>query len=126
MEINIPEIQAEVTDAFWRYERALLSNDVAALNEIFWDSPETLRYGIGEVHYGHEEIARFRGAAPHGTTLERTITKLVVTTYGRDYGTANCETQRAGSPIVSRQSHCWVRMAKGWRIVAAHVSLPKP
>lgn len=123
MEINIPEIQTEVTDAFWLYERALLENDIDLLNELFWNSSHTLRYGRDEALYGHQEIARFRNV-PRETALQREITKLVVTTYGRDFGTANCETRRTNAQIVGRQSHTWVRMTEGWRIVAAHVSQP--
>ncbi len=122
MEINIPKIQAEVTAAFWQYERALLSNDVEALKDIFWDSPHTLRYGMGETLYGHDEIAAFRNTQ-RGHKIEREITRLVVTSFGRDFATANCETKRTGSDIRSRQSHSWARVAEGWRIVAAHVSL---
>ncbi len=123
MEINIPEIQEEVTEAFWAYERALLGNDVEGLKEIFWNSPHTLRYAPGEVLYGHQEIAEFRNSQ-RGHKIEREITRLVVTTYGRDFGTANCETKRTGSDLSSRQSHTWARLPEGWRIVAAHVSVP--
>ena len=122
MEVNIPEIQEEVTQAFWDYESALSNHDADRLIAIFWDSPETLRYGHGEVLYGHAEIAQFRRAQA-GTILKREITRLVVTTYGRDFATANCETRRLDSDIASRQSHTWVRMPEGWRIVAAHVSV---
>ncbi|MDP6172844.1 MAG: oxalurate catabolism protein HpxZ [Rhodospirillales bacterium] len=123
MEVNIPEILEEVTEAFWEYERALLSNDVEALKDIFWNSLHTLRYGLGEVLYGHDEITAFRNSQ-RGTKLEREVTRLVVTTYGRDFATANCETKRTGADIKSRQSHTWVRQPEGWRIVAAHVSAP--
>lgn len=123
MEINIPEIQAEVTEAFWQYDRALLANDIDTVTELFWDSPHTLRYAPGEVLYGIEEIAAFR-QTQRGTTLKREVTKLVVTTFGRDFGTANCETRRTDTGAVGRQSHSWARLAEGWRIVAAHVSVP--
>lgn len=121
MEINIPEIVDEVTEAFWRYEQALLDNDVDLLNQIFWNSEHTIRYGFAERLYGHAAIAGYR-AAPRSTPLVREVTKLVVTTFGRDFGTANCETARANGGIKSRQSHSWVRMEDGWRIAAAHVS----
>lgn len=120
MEINIPDIQAEVTEAFWKYEQALLDNDTDLLCEIFWESPHTLRYGFGEMLYGHDAISAYRVART--IPLTREVTKLVVTTYGQDFGTANCETRRLDSGITSRQSHSWVRMDEGWRIVAAHVS----
>ncbi len=96
---------------------------VEALKDIFWNSLHTLRYGLGEVLYGHDEITAFRNSQ-RGTKLEREVTRLVVTTYGRDFATANCETKRTGADIKSRQSHTWVRQPEGWRIVAAHVSAP--
>lgn len=122
LDINRPEIVAEVRAAFDRYEAALVGNDVAVLDELFWHSPHTLRYGGTENLYGYEAIAAFRAArSPAG--LARTLTKVVITTFGADFGTANMEFRRAGSDRIGRQSHTWVRMPEGWRIVAAHVSL---
>jgi hypothetical protein len=126
-EINLPEVLAEVTAAFQRYERALNGNDVAALDELFWDSPHTLRYGIGENLYGHAQIAAFRAArSPAG--LARTLSGTVITTYGRDMATANTLFERDSAPgKIGRQSQTWMRTGAGWRVVAAHVSLiPKP
>jgi hypothetical protein len=120
-EINIPEIVAEVTAAFRRYEQALVGNDVAVLTELFWSSPHTLRFGITENLYGHRDICEFRGArSPVG--LARQLRNTVITTYGRDFATANTEFQRDHVPRVGRQSHTWLRLPEGWRIVAAHVS----
>ena len=119
MEINNAQVLGEVTAAFRRYEDALVSNDVSILNELFWDNTLTLRYGIAENLYGHEEIASYRGArSPAG--LARQVTRTVVTAYGRDFATTNLEFTRAGRH--GRQSQAWARMAEGWRIVAAHVS----
>ena len=119
-EINLPYVVAEVTAAFERYEAALVSNDVAVLDELFWDNPLTLRYGATENLYGHAEIAKFRGArSPAG--LARKLVKVVITTYGSDFATANCEFERGGK--LGRQSHTWIRTRAGWRIAAAHVSL---
>ena len=124
MEINIPEVLAEVTAAHDRYEQALVTNDVDVLNELFWDNELTLRYGIAEQLYGHDQIAGFRSArSPVG--LERTTDPVVVTTYGRDYATANLEFKRPSMGGIGRQSQTWVRMPEGWRIVAAHVSVVK-
>jgi hypothetical protein len=120
MEINIPEIVEEVRAAFLRYEEALTGNDVAVLNELFWDSPHTLRYGVTENLYGHAQIAAFRAA--RGGPFGRDLLKTVVTTYGRDFGTANTTFRRHGGDRVGRQSHTWMRTPAGWRIVAAHVS----
>ena len=123
MDVNIPEVLAEVEAVFARYEDALVSNDVAVLDELFWKSPLTLRYGGGENLYGYEAIAAFRSArSPAG--LGRTLERTVITTYGRDLATANTLFRRAASPgKVGRQSQTWVRQPEGWRVVAAHVSV---
>jgi ketosteroid isomerase-like protein len=121
-EINIPEVVAEVTEAFERYERALIANDVAALDELFWKSARTLRFGIGENLYGHDAIAAFRSARPV-MNLTRRLMNTAIVTYGRDFATANTEFQREGSTMTGRQSHVWLRTNDGWRIAAAHVSL---
>lgn len=122
MQINDPDTLAEVTKAFGRYEAALVSNDVAVLDELFWNSEHTLRYGIGENLYGHAEIAAFRGARP-AAGLARQLTHTLITTYGQDFATANTEFRRDGVDRVGRQSQSWARMPEGWRVVAAHVSL---
>jgi hypothetical protein len=122
LDINIPEIVKEVTDAFHRYETALNANDVKTLDELFWNSPHTLRYGIGEQLYGHHQIAAFRSGRDPGSVVNRDLLKLWVVTYGRDFGTANCEFRRHGTSRLGRQSHTWMRTQDGWRIVAAHVS----
>jgi hypothetical protein len=122
LEINIPEIVVEVSAAFKRYEVALTTNDVAVLDELFWKSTHTLRHGVTENLYGYDQIAAFRaGRAPQG--LARRTWNTVITTYGRDFATANTEFQRDGSPRTGRQSQTWIRTPDGWRVVAAHVSL---
>lgn len=123
MEINRPEVVAEVAPAFARYEAALVGNDVATLTALFWDSPHTIRYGIGENLYGAAEIAAFRGArSPVG--LARRLSRTVITTYGADLATASTLFERESAPgKVGRQMQTWVRLAEGWRIVAAHVSV---
>ncbi len=121
-EINIPEIVAEVTAAHDRYNEAVTQNDVAVLDELFWNSPHTLRYGATENLYGYEQISAFRKARATDN-LERDIHKVTVTTYGRGYATTNIEFIRATSERIGRQSQTWLRTDEGWRIVAAHVSL---
>jgi hypothetical protein len=123
MDINIPEVQAEVEAAFGRYETALVTNDVDTLQELFWDSPHTIRYGISEILYGINEIGAFRAArSPVG--LARTTSRTVITTYGRDYATASTLFHRDTVPgKVGRQMQTWLRTPNGWRVVAAHVSL---
>jgi hypothetical protein len=122
LEINIPEIVAEVRAAFMQYERALIANDVAALDAMFWNDPRTLRFGIAENLYGHEAIASFRSSQPP-IDLTRRLINTTIVSYGRDMATANTEFQRVGSSVTGRQSHVWVRTDAGWRIAAAHVSL---
>src|SRR6185295_118158 len=95
MDINRPDVLAEVAAAFERYERALVGNDVAVLDELFWDSPHTLRYGVGENLYGIDAIRAFRAARP-ATGLARTVLRTQVTTYGRDFATTHIEFQRDG------------------------------
>jgi ketosteroid isomerase-like protein len=124
-EINIPEVVAEVRQAFERYERALVANDVATLDALFWNSPCTLRYGIGENLYGYDAIAAFRSARP-SIDLTRRLANTVIVTYGRAFATANTEFRREGSTLTGRQSHVWIRTDQGWRIAAAHVSLMPP
>ena len=122
MHINIPDVVAEVTEQCERYEHALVSNDVAVLDELFWDSAHTLRYGVTENLYGYPAICEFRASRP-ADSAQRTVLKNTITTYGRDYATANVEFQRVGATKTGRQSQTWVRMPEGWRVVAAHVSL---
>jgi hypothetical protein len=123
--INLPDVVVEVTAQFARYERALVTNDVAVLDELFWDSPHTLRYGATENLYGADEIKAFRAGRPI-QGLQRVLLTTVVTTFGRDMATANVEFQRVGNPRAGRQSQTWLRTPEGWRVVAAHVSLLAP
>jgi hypothetical protein len=123
MEINLPDVVAEVEAAFARYEAALMSNDVAELQALFWNSPQTIRYGIAENLYGWAEIGAFRaGRSPAG--LARRLSRTVITTYGREFATASTLFHRDSMPgRIGRQMQSWVRMPQGWRIVAAHVSM---
>jgi hypothetical protein len=121
--INIPEVLAEVTAVFARYEDALVNNQVEVLDELFWNSPTTIRYGAAENLIGYAAIQAFRAARP-ATGLARRLSNTVITTYGRDAATAMTEFHRDGSSTrIGRQSQTWVRMPEGWRVVAAHVSL---
>jgi Protein of unknown function (DUF3225) len=125
MEINIPEVVAEVTAAFARYETALVANDTETLGALFWRSPLTLRYGIAENLYGWDEIQGFR-TARSPARLAREVRRTVITTYGSDFATTNIEFFRASVGRLGRQSQSWVRLPEGWRIVAAHVSIMPP
>ncbi len=121
MDINIPTIVAEVTEAFNRYEQALVSNDVTTLDRLFWTSEHVIRYGQTENLHGHEEILAFRRSRP-SQGLKRGLRKTVITTFGHDFATANTEFTKPAQHRVGRQSHSWARLEDGWRIVAAHVS----
>jgi hypothetical protein len=123
MDIDLPDVLAEVTAQFQRYEKALVSNDVAVLDELFHKDARTLRYGIGENLYGYSEIASFRAArSPVG--LMRRTARTIVTSYGRDMAVASTLFYRDTLPgKVGRQMQTWARFAEGWRIVAAHVSI---
>jgi hypothetical protein len=122
MQVDLPEVVAEVKAAFARYEKALVSNDVVTLGALFHDDARTIRYGGAENLYGYEQIKSFRAArSPAG--LERTLSKTVITTYGRDFAVASTLFHRPTmSGKVGRQMQTWVRFAEGWRVVAAHVS----
>ncbi len=123
MDVDLPEVLAEVTEQFARYEKALVSNDVAVLDELFRDDARTLRYGIGENLHGYDAITAFRAArSPAG--LMRKTAQTVITSYGRDTAVASTLFYRDSAPgRVGRQMQTWVRFAEGWKIVAAHVSI---
>ena len=121
MEINIPEVVAEVKAAFERYEKALNTNDVEVLDLAFWNDPRVIRYSLMDNAYGFEAIHASRLARPK-TDLKRTISNTVITTFGRDLATANTEFERVESGRRGRQSQTWARMPGGWRVVSAHVS----
>lgn len=123
MDIDLPDVLAEVSAQFARYEQALVSNDVAVLDELFRDDARTLRYGIGENLYGYSEIMAFRAARPSVGLMRRTA-RTVITTYGRDAAVASTLFYRDSAPgKVGRQMQTWMRLPEGWRIVAAHVSI---
>lgn len=123
MDINLPDVKAEVEAAFASYEKALMANDVEAMQNLFWASPHTIRYGINENLYGHDEIGAFRASrSPAG--LARTTARTVITTFGHDYATASTLFYRETvAHKVGRQMQTWARTPNGWRVVAAHVSL---
>jgi hypothetical protein len=123
MEIDLPDVVAEVSEAFARYEAALVNNDVATLGALFRNDPRTLRYGIGENLYSYDAIQAFRAArSPVG--LMRKTAKTVITAYGKDTAVASTLFYRDNAPgRVGRQMQTWVRFPEGWRIVAAHVSI---
>jgi AtzH-like len=123
MEIDLPEVVAEVRATFDAYEKALVSNDIAALNEFFRDDARTIRYGGGENLYGYGAIKAFR-AARSAVALGRTLSRTVITTFGREFAVASTLYERPSAPgKTGRQMQTWVKFPEGWRVVAAHVSL---
>jgi hypothetical protein len=120
--IDLPDVLAEVRAAFERYERALVSNDIGVLDELFWPDPRVQRFGIGENLYGIEAIREFRQGRP-AAGLARRLERTEIHTFGRDVAVANTEFYRDDRRRCGRQSQTWVRLAAGWRIVSAHVSV---
>lgn len=123
-EINIPDVLSELVEMFEIYERALTTNDIEKLNDLFWDSPLTVRYGVREIErqYGHAAIAEFR-IRRGAVNQSRTLRNQTITTFGRDMGIAHTEFLVPGSDRIGRQSQTWVRGDQGWKIVSAHVSV---
>jgi hypothetical protein len=121
VEINRPEVLAEVWRAYRRYEAALLAADAAALDELFWSDARTLRYGVAEILHGHAAIAAFN--ARRKINPERVLVDTVVTTYGADFATASTLFTDTPEGTIGRQMQTWARMPEGWRVVAAHVSV---
>lgn len=120
--VDRPAILNEVTEAFYRYEQALITNDVAVLDELFWEDARTVRYGATENLYGIDQIRAFRnGRSPKG--LDRQLRNTVITTFSDELAVASTEFTREGSDKVGRQMQTWVKFSSGWKIVAAHVSL---
>lgn len=122
MRIDDPAVVAEVRAAFDAYEQALMDNDLAALDALFWHSPLTVRIGPGQNLYGIEAIQAFRTNRAGGSP-RRVLLRVAITTFGADFATANAEFQRDGAPAPGRQSQTWVRFAEGWRVVSAHISM---
>ena len=121
MTLDDPQVIAEVTAAFHAYERALTADDIPAMDALFHDAETTVRYGVGEVLYGIDEIREFRKG--RGGSPQRTLGRVAIATYGRDFATADAEFHREGSDRRGRQSQSWVRFPDGWKVVSAHVSL---
>jgi hypothetical protein len=124
MIINDPEVVMELRALYPRYEEALVKNDVDTLMAMFWAGPQVMRFGATENLYGPEELEAFRKARP-AANLARTITRMDIVSFGRDFASITLEFERvsAGGILRGRQSQVWVRLPEGWRIVQAHLSL---
>lgn len=121
-EINVPFVLADVTQAFHAYERALMRNDVAALNEFFWSDPRVTRYGVCDKQWGHDALVAYRATVPD-PDFTRSLHDVRITTFGADTAVAMCEFSRSDTPLHGFQTQTWMRLAKGWKIVSAHVSM---
>lgn len=122
MIVNDPDVLEEVEAAFAAYEGALMANDLDALDALFWPSDLVVRIGPGQNLYGMDAIRAFR-AGRVGGSPQRDLLKVVITSFGRDFATANAEFQRDGAPAPGRQTQSWVRFPEGWRVVSAHISM---
>jgi hypothetical protein len=123
MEVDLPDVVAEVREVFERYEKALVTNDVATLDTMFRKDERTIRYGVADNLYGHSEVAAFR-AARSPINLARTRERVAITTFGRNFAVASTHFRRDSMPgKIGRQMQTWVRFPEGWQVVAAHVSL---
>ena len=124
MIINDPEVVAELSALYPRYEDALVNNDVDTLMSMFWAGAQVMRFGATENLYGPEELEAFRKARP-AANLARTVTRLDIVSFGRNFASITLEFERTSvtGTVRGRQSQVWVRMPEGWRIVQAHVSL---
>ncbi len=121
MKIDDPVLHAEITEAFYEYERALMEDDIPAMDKLFHDAPTTNRFGVGEVLYGIEAIREFRKG--RGGSPQRRLGRVAITVYVERFATADAEFFREGSERRGRQTQSWVRFADGWKVVSAHVSL---
>ena len=121
MKIDDPVLHKEVTEAFYEYERALMEDDIQAMDALFHDAPTTNRYGVGETLYGIEEIREFRKG--RGGSPQRKLGRISITVYGDNYATCDVEFHRENSDKIGRQTQAWVKFPDGWKVVSAHVSL---
>src|ERR1700679_2684372 len=123
-DINLPDVVAELRELYPRYEQALVTNDVDTLMNMFWASPYVARFGPSESLYGIGEIEAFRKARSP-VNLARTITRLEIVAFGKDFAsiTVAFERELGGHVTRGRQSQTWARLAEGWRIGVAHVSM---
>ena len=121
MEIDRPDVIAEVSAAFEAYERALTANDVEGILSFF--AGRAVRFGIADQQVGLAEQAAWRhaqGPLPPGRRLEDTI----IHAYGESIVIVTTLFGYPGRDVLGRQTQTWVRLPEGWRIVTAHVSEP--
>src|ERR1700712_5958179 len=108
MQINLPEVIAEVCAAFVEYERALVANDIETMNALFWNATETVRYGIAEIQHGGDAIRQWRETcAP--VPASRKLHRTVITTFGMDFATVSTEFTSDTTLLIGRQMQRWER-----------------
>jgi hypothetical protein len=124
-DVDRPDVRREIEALFEAYERALMTNDVGALNNYFWCDARVTRYGIADVQLGHDALVAFRAATP-APNFTRELSRVRITTFGADIALAMCEFHRSDTHKLGMQTQTWVRFADGWKIVSAHVSMIDP
>ncbi len=122
LDINLPDVLDEFTPAYMEYQKAVDTNDIETMNKLFWNSPQTVRFGPVGSLIGYDMISSYRRERVGHVSSERTLRNTVITTFGRDFAVTNTETMKQGSTVVGRQSQSWLRTEDGWKIIAAHVS----
>ncbi|WP_296345899.1 AtzH-like domain-containing protein [Reyranella sp.] len=121
---NLPEVVAEVSALFERYEQALIDKNVDVLDATFWNSPYTIRLANNEHGYGFDRIHAHRMARPPGPGTKEKRYRVDILTLGRDIATVNLVYKVRGKDMTGRQSQTWVRFPDvGWKVVSAHVSM---
>ncbi|MDB5643688.1 MAG: hypothetical protein JWN07_3005 [Hyphomicrobiales bacterium] len=122
LDINLPDVVEDFKPTYLEYQKAVDTNDIEAMNKLFWKSPQTVRFGPVGSLIGYDMISSYRRERVGHVSSERTLRNTVITTFGRDFAVTNTETLKQGSSVVGRQSQSWIRTEEGWRIAAAHVS----
>ncbi|MEO6861721.1 MAG: oxalurate catabolism protein HpxZ [Microcoleus sp.] len=123
-EINEAAMVAQLTQLYLKYEKALCTNDIETLDNLFWDAPQVVRFGVTENLYGGDEVRAFRQGR-EVVNLDRQMYNLKVVTFGADTAAVTLEFRRVTDGVVplGRQSQMWRKFPEGWKIVSAHVSL---
>jgi hypothetical protein len=122
MDINLPDVLEGFMPAYMEYQKAVDTNDIETMNKLFWNSPQTVRFGPVGSLIGYDMISSYRRERVGHVSSERTLRNTVITTFGRDFAVTNTETMKQGSTVVGRQSQSWLKTEDGWKIIAAHVS----
>lgn len=113
---RIPE---DLLEAFRSYERAILANDLDALDAAFAPGPDTMRGDGAGLLVGHDAISAFRGV--RGGVPPRTIERIEYRPLADDVALLVSISRYDGGGT-GLQTQVWQRGPAGWRITAAHVT----